>query len=87
MTRRISLSRNEQIIAVVPDKHNAPAWNTAPVFVYIEDDETSAVRIECLHPTEQSDALLTLFDIGALVCAQLIAAVPVKFESDKEDMK
>ncbi len=76
--KEIELRPHETIIAVHPEYVSGPGWSNAPTWVYIKNHATSDVRAECIQPEERSDALHTLFSVGAAIHAALVNAVPIK---------
>lgn len=75
--KRINLSRSERIVAVVPETCTGPGWANQVVHIHIVDVGTNIYRYESqqLHENECSAGMMHLFKIGALVCAELDAAV------------
>ena len=75
--RVIELGRNERIVSVVPEKVSGPGWSNAIAWVHITDD-CGSFRTECLQPEDHSHEMILLFEIGAVVCAQLASSIPTK---------
>lgn len=73
--KTIELMPHERIVAVVPEPCGGPGWNNAPVVVYIATAD-GRLREEFIQPDEQTPQMRTLYNIGAMVCKSLIAAVP-----------
>ena len=71
----IPLSRTERVLAVVPEYCAGPGWANSPLWVHIVDHATGTLRSECIQPEDQTPEQLTLFRIGAVVCAELVGSV------------
>lgn len=72
---KIKLSKTERIIAVVPSHCAGPGWSNRVIWVYIEETQTKELRTECIQQAEQTKEQHMLFEIGAIVCAQLIGTI------------
>jgi len=75
--KKIVLYDNEEVLAVVPEHCSGPGWTNTPVWVYIVNDLTGAVRTESIQPERQTAAMLTLFDTAVAIQKALKNAVPV----------
>jgi len=73
--KTIKLARGERIVAVVPEHCSGPGWRNSVVWVYVMCPDTTVFQI-CLQHSELPSNMLALFDVGAVVCAELKRAVP-----------
>jgi hypothetical protein len=71
----IPLSRTEREIAVVPEYCAGPGWANSPLWVHIADHAAGTLRSECIQTDGLTPEQLTLFRIGAVVCAELVESV------------
>ena len=71
----VTLTDTEYIIAVVPETRGGEGWSYTPLWVYIMDGAGGAVRAVAIHPSDQTDAMLTLFGPGEAMCRALVGAV------------
>jgi hypothetical protein len=71
----IPLSRTEQVIAVVPEYATGSGWGNQVLWVHIADHAAGTLRTECIQSEDQTPEQLTLFRIGAVVCAELAKSV------------
>ena len=71
----IPLSRTERVIAVVPEYAAGSGWGNQVLWVHIADHAAGTLRSECIQPEDQTPEQLTLFRIGAVVCAELVESV------------
>jgi hypothetical protein len=78
MIKKIVLKDSEYIVAVVPQFVSGPGWSNAIAWVLVHDPVNDTYREECIQPEERSDALNTLFGIGAYVTLALKDSIPVK---------
>jgi hypothetical protein len=80
--KTIQLTRDERILAIVPEFACGPGWRNEIVYVYIEDTTNGQVRTEDIQPHEQSSAMGVLFDAAAAMAESLRRAVPVEVMRD-----
>lgn len=57
----ITLSRNERVVAVVPEIINGAGFRNSPLWVYIVDHIAGTYREECLQPEDQNARMRVLF--------------------------
>ena len=78
--KSIYLSKNERIVAIVPEKCSGPGWVNNITWVYIEDETSGRIRTDCIQPLETTKELHTLFSIGEEVYKGLLASIPTNKE-------
>jgi hypothetical protein len=62
------------IVAAWADPACGPGWSNRPIYVLVQDENTQ-VRLEALQPNEQTEELLTLYNISAEVHEAMAGAV------------
>jgi len=75
--KKIKLSCDERIVAVVPEKCYGPGWSNAPTWVYIQARD-GTIRVECIQPDECTPELRALHEAGDALHRALVKAVPVE---------
>ena len=56
-----------------------PGWSNTPIWVLLRDPATGALRVECLQPEEQTEIMLALQPLSAVLSEQMTAAVAMYF--------
>lgn len=79
--KTITLSRNERIIAVVPECASGPGWSNHLAWVYVANYVTCEFRQVAIQVDEMTPELLALHAAGAAMCESLIRAVPTRKEA------
>jgi hypothetical protein len=72
----------QQVVTAWAEKCSGPGWTNRVVWVLLRS-MAGELSIEAIQPTEQSDAIMTLFDIGAAASKALTreAAAVLKLET------
>jgi hypothetical protein len=80
MPKTIKLHPGEHIAAVVPESPRGPGWANTLAWVHIHNNGTRTFRTEAIQllSGEATPELMTLHHVGQVLCAALLAAVPVK---------
>ena len=86
MSYKIKLTENEMVVCAYAEKASGPGWSNCPVFVVIENKCTCGIRTECIQMDQQSEEMLTIYDIAAEVHETMLrmAKMMVKVNARKD---
>lgn len=74
---KVSLHKDEKIIAVVPEFAHGPGWTNSPLWVYIAGNGLKSLRTVCIQPEQQTAEMRTLFAPGAAMAAALVGTIRI----------
>ena len=72
---RWALTNDDTVIAAWAEYTLGPDWSDGPLWVLVQRRSDSTFRLERLLPNEQSREMRALFEVSAVVSAQLRALV------------
>ena len=72
---RWTLTNDDIVIAAWAEYTLGPDWSDGPLWVLVRRRSDSILRLERLQPDEQSREMRALFEVSAVVGAQLRALV------------
>lgn len=61
----ITLSRDEVVIAAVPERCSGPGWQNRLIWVHIKNYATNEIRQEAIQPEQQTPGMVSAFDVCA----------------------
>jgi hypothetical protein len=81
---KIKLTRNEKIVAVVPERCYGPGWANAPTWVHIVNYADNSHRMECIQPEDRTPTLRALFHAGEAMHDSLMASIEPLIQRPKK---
>ena len=73
----------EHVVTAWGERCAGPGWANHPVWVLICDARDGKLRIDCVQPTDQSDAMMDTFPWSALAHQQMRCAAKTLARKEK----